>query len=427
MEFILNPKQLKKINPSEYWNFIKRNLDKPDEIWESAIKNQLKTLEQTILWYITFSRPIDELSLKELLEECFKRRGENIDVFYFNDALKTLNSAFLQKEINFRNNKAYWRLSNPSIADYIAPMLINDNTSILVDIVISLGQKLSFATLPSTRSSYSHRNMSPYLFWDKLLCYIQKEGLYESHCELAMLGLDNVSNNRTDNVNKYKKLIEKLFYLYGSENVNCDYSIDNLELFEKLSSKLNRKHVEVDWELLCSLCLSELDQNDELIEFSNVYDNILHANKYSFDLTHELEQKIIDYWSGEIDDHVSNEFNEDILIEDDFINEYRKRGSLDEINCEELINEHINEIIENIENEYATRVDISESLFSDLNLKEIYEMSINNLIDYIESEDEPDMGSTVQHPTLDFEDEVEDEDEDFEESGDEIDELFHNH
>lgn len=423
MEFILGPAQLAKVHPSEYWDFILKNLDKPEEIWESAIKNQLGNLEQVILWHVTFSKYITEDALRAVIEEYFEKRGKALNVYDFNDALKTLADAFLHKVIWNRSGKSYWSLSNPSIADYVSPTLINDNTSILIEIVIALGKNLSISTLPSVRRLYFVRKsvLNATVFWDKLLSFLQANSLAESHFELTMLGLDNCVRENSLDCNKYRILIEEVFNLFNEESMVCDYSVDSIELLEKLSSKLKRKHVAIDWELLCSLCLTDLNSHDELVEFSNMYDNIEYISGYSIDLVDNLTDKVLDHWYGDIDSHISNEFNEDILIEEeDIVNQYRKSGDLEEESCKDIIDEHINGIIEEIEGEYASNIEIADALLQQLRLEEFYEKAFDALNEHIELEEDNFMGTGSSTNSL-FESEVDEEDK---EEGDEIDDLF---
>jgi len=429
MEFILAPAQLAKVKPSEYWDFIHKNLDKPDEIWKSAIKNQLEDLEQVILWHVTFSKEIKEEALRAVIEEYFDKRGKALHVYNFSDALQTLTDAFLHKVIWTRSGKSYWSLSNPSIADYVSPTLINDNTSILIEIVLALGKNLSFSTLPSIRllKLTQKSALNAIEFWDKLLSTLQSNSLSESHFELTMLGLDNCLREGSLTCDNYRSLIEEVFNLHNAENEVCSYSVDTIETLEKLSGKLKRKHLKIDWELLCSLCLTDLDNHDELVEFSNVYDDIENISRYSIDLVDDLTDKVLEHWYGEIDDHITNEFNEDILTEEEkIVNQYRKSGDLDEENCKDVIDGHIHEIIEEIEGEYASNIDISDALFQQLRLEGFYETALDVLNEYIEQEEGDNFMGTGSPINSLFESEVDEEDEGDEEDeeDDEIDDLF---
>jgi broad-specificity NMP kinase len=436
MEFILSPAQLAEVKPSRYWDFIRKNLDKPDEIWESAIKNQLGDLEQVILWHVTFSKDITEEALRAVIEEYFEKRGKALNVYDFTDALKTLADAFLHKIIWNRSGQSYWSLSNPSIADYVSPTLINDNTSTLIEIVIALGKNLSFSTLPSIRllKLVQKPVLNGIAFWDKLLSFLQSNSLSESHFELTMRGLDNYIRESSLTCNKYRDLIEEVFNLYNKESLVCDYSVENIEFLEKLSDKLKGKHVGIDWQLLCSLCLAGLNSHDELVEFSNVYNNIERISGYSIDLVDDLTDKVLDNWYGEIDSHISNKFNADILIgENDIVSQFRQSGDLDEESCKDVIDEHINEIIEDIEGEYESNIDIADTLKLELHREQLYEIAFDALNEHVELEEDNFMGTGSTANSLfdsedseDDEDDEIDEDEDDEDEGedDEIDDLF---
>ena len=144
IEFISNPNRYKSILPVDYYDFIKRQLNNPKEIWKDEYERRLKKVDRLLL--LTLYSLSDSVVDEEKVKRCFEYRlsqETNIDttINQYEAALSRLLDGFVQ--LFYENNSKTISMVNPSVNDYLDGRM---NESVLekqqlIDRAFSIQQK----------------------------------------------------------------------------------------------------------------------------------------------------------------------------------------------------------------------------------------------------------------------------------------------
>ena len=128
IEFVCNPKRYRTVHPNQFYEFIKRHLDDPSEMWKDEYDDRLKP-EDRIFLQTVYSLSTTTVNEK-LVRQCFDRRIAGIPtidrtVDQFSRALERLNGGFIK--ILDNKGKKDISMHNPSVNDFLDGRLRRDS------------------------------------------------------------------------------------------------------------------------------------------------------------------------------------------------------------------------------------------------------------------------------------------------------------
>lgn len=150
IEYFTNEQNISHLNPTDYFDFIISNLNKPEKIWSSALDNQLNQSERFLLFsLLTLKRFVT----KSILEFAYEARIE-FEVFkggytriinQFNNSFRNLLGGYITNTTSSETRNNYVDFINPSLRDYLISYF-NENEYEklrLIDSLIYIEQFLS--------------------------------------------------------------------------------------------------------------------------------------------------------------------------------------------------------------------------------------------------------------------------------------------
>lgn len=150
IEYFTNEQNISHLNPTDYFDFIISNLNKPERIWSSALDNQLNQSERFLLFsLLTLKRFVT----KSILEFAYEARIE-FEVFkggytriinQFNNSFRNLLGGYITNTASSETRNNYVDFINPSLRDYLISYF-NENEYEklrLIDSLIYIEQFLS--------------------------------------------------------------------------------------------------------------------------------------------------------------------------------------------------------------------------------------------------------------------------------------------
>lgn len=186
IEFITEKDRIKQFSKFEFKEFIKKNLNHPEEIWHDSYQNQIEYLDRCLLQTIfSFQRGITEKDLRIAFERrlVFEKKFNNksISSEQFETSVKHLMNGFITSTIlNFDKGIKQFNFINPSVSDFLISY-INRNYSIKKAIIQSIG------------------------FLEQLEIFDPEKGNFEFEIELQNLVLRNISRDKYDSIDQYKE------------------------------------------------------------------------------------------------------------------------------------------------------------------------------------------------------------------------------
>lgn len=185
IEFITLRERIKAFSKYEFREFVKRNLEHPEEIWNDSYQNQINYFDRCLLQTIfTFPRGINENKLRLAFEKRLKHEkkinNKQISCEQFNLSIKNILHGFvLSSIVNVDDNIKHFNFINPSISDFLISFL-NKNYSIKKAIVESI------------------------IFLEQLEIFAPDNGKFEFEVELQNIVESGIKNNKYDSLDQYK-------------------------------------------------------------------------------------------------------------------------------------------------------------------------------------------------------------------------------
>jgi hypothetical protein len=256
IEFFTKEQNINHLKPQEYFNFILYHLDHPEEIWDSAINNQLGEEEKFLLFtLVTFERNVIKLFLEDAFEE---RIGHEVVKYGFTRRVNIFNISFKNLLDGYITNSYYNQYGkyshvnfvNPSLRDYLISYFnkFNSEKWRLIESFIYIEQ---FSTV-FRKIDKSKNNI------------VIDSNEIRKHLEIAnSKKLKSIYCSDIDNINlRYAHL----FYQYiNDENVNYIYSL------------ILDRFIQIDWNNIKPVFFDDLmpimegvNQNSELFQFLQV-------------------------------------------------------------------------------------------------------------------------------------------------------------
>jgi len=180
IEFVTDSIRVSNISSDGYWNYIKKNLEEPEDIWADYFQNQTDDSVRALIYLTVYNKGrIPEEVLRSAYNTFLKihpvNLGDQSDKS-FESVRKLATKSLLNR--NLLDNKRYeYVLFNPSIADFILSSYSNES-ELISNVLISLETETSLFYI-KTLSTYKkinskclakiQENLFNYFFEGKLL------------------------------------------------------------------------------------------------------------------------------------------------------------------------------------------------------------------------------------------------------------------
>ena len=362
VEFITTKSNINKITSLNYEAFIRKNFNKPDEIWRHAYEHQINEVDRLLLnTMISFGDSVDLQDLEKAfiarLDYEAKYNNFKKPLHPFTNSTKRLMGGFIVYDYHQENNSKIVKFINPSLVDFLIGYLLNER-----DEVVRISESAFFLDQLITRlyvlfESNTVHPLTP-IIEERLLntksgfvksntpnsdnliiAFILYKHLYKpDKIKHVILKLSEVSN--------WQFLIDDEYLVYQLHKfINA---ISEPEIIEFISSKAKEIFIPI---------ILQLDELDELIDFLNIIKSKF-GTKIKEDI--DIKEKVI------LNEHISMTFNEKIISETDWL----KDVTYDEFFVEEKHREFI-ELRKEYEKAFGFNIEADFSPFFDFDWNEI--------------------------------------------------------
>jgi len=404
IEYILNSENLLASKVDSFKEFALISLQNPATVWEKPIKNNLSLLERDILYPIVFTKDnIKQDILYEFITENYEITSQS-----FFDSLKIMNESFIITSINVEDEEKYISLLNPSIADFLIPKLINESPIELAKLILKMGSLFKLSRLPNLwglrNENSSKINMS--LFCKKLIELLNNENLNYKLIRLSVYAIRALPS--IEKHNTVSKLLNNIVdFIHGLKEVSWTFDYDEITEIYELAKKT--KHTKpLNFEKISGEFLENLDEHDELVEFSDAYIDESPCGS----LTEQIKAQVIEYWESNIEDKIKEDIDADSFITNQLKEYYQEFKEIDEEQIITEISSEVSDLVSNICGEYRITI-YEEDILTYFDIDDFTQEIIDSMHDTLENlkkyEEDEIKGLGIY--SLD-EDEDEDEDED---------------
>jgi len=134
IEYFTKEQNINHLTPENYFDFILNSLEHPEEIWESALTNQLNSSEKYLLFILlTLGKLVSkrnlELAFDTKIEYEVTKHGFTREINIFNISLKNLMDGYIKSTIiNHSSTEKYIDFINPSLSDFLILFFNRNNT-----------------------------------------------------------------------------------------------------------------------------------------------------------------------------------------------------------------------------------------------------------------------------------------------------------
>jgi hypothetical protein len=130
IEFVTDNIRVGKINPENYWDYIKKNLEEPEDIWADYFQNQTDDSVRALVYLTVYNNgKISEEELRRSYNTFLKihpiNMGDQSDKSF--EAVRKLATKSMLNRNRLDKNKYEYVLFNPSIADFIISSYSNES------------------------------------------------------------------------------------------------------------------------------------------------------------------------------------------------------------------------------------------------------------------------------------------------------------
>lgn len=357
----------KDVSPENYYSFILKYLNSPEQIWKDEFEIKLKEVDR-IFMYILFS--LTDITVNEVvLKECFNKRLliSSIDTTLnnFENVLTRLNKSMIK--IIDNNGKKEISVINPSVNDYLNKIFFS-NKAELEKIRKSI---VFYEQIDRCYKNDEIDNIIKQKIVDNSFLKLKLiDGNKYKHIEILLLykiaEFKILNNQYIDNINEYIQQLESETF----EDKSAINKMDVIKEFfeEPLCLFYNVDKLLVDLEFINIIC-KDLELED-LVYITNVIykiikniDNEILLNKFEILVSSSIEQQIEIYLES---------IEVDVYFEDIYISTY----------FDESENEVRKLALTDGEEFHSTVIDyVIDKMYKDLKIYIIYELKelINNL------------------------------------------------
>ena len=410
IEFIAEPHVFKEINEVDYYSYVIKSLNTPDNLWKDEFDYKLNSVDR-IFMYILYSLTETIISTKAL-KECFEERlllEPTLDttVNNFDSVVSRLNNSMITLfDVHGEQNVG---VSNPSVNDFLKPRFENNNNeqhkirnSLVYFEQLQRCYKKEKYTGELVKMTRDHsitklKSTHKGLVQSLIVSTISKESILDSfyideiHDYLLHSPYKLFSISGTSEISSvlYFFTDEEVFNLYKIKDILC--STDKISLlledildFETITWTITALHdlidlyeIQIDEQQLVEVIESALQNTIEHlalnIDINEFDDQIRYTIEYSIDSygnihEDELPQKVLDTLGEEF---LEQKINEDLRrIESifDINSEYIIQSFYEnlDIDTDDIIQYHLDNLCEPDDYEYRdsrNSVDDIEAIF----------------------------------------------------------------
>lgn len=314
IEFITDSKRVGYIKPDDYWSYITKNLDEPEDIWADYFQNQTDDCIRALTFLTVFNNGrIEENILRSSYNTFLKLHPINFGD-YTDKSFESVRKVAIKSLLNrnqISQNKFEYTLFNPSITDFVLSsysseidLISNILKSLETDVSIDYFKTLSiFKRIESNTSKLIQENLFNYFFEDKLV---------DDNCDFLIL-LTYIDFFNEKLIDKIEAFLKKLI---SSEFSHGKRLIELLTILKEFEPKFEISN----YKFLYNFIENDLNE-DELKELLNFIDefNIEDENIFSI-----VENHIENY----LQDMINN--NDLDIHYPDYINHYySSEGDID--------------------------------------------------------------------------------------------------
>lgn len=342
IEFITDSVRVGHISPEEYWRFIIKNLDEPEDIWADYFQNQTDDCVRALTFLTVYNNgKISEDELRNSYSTFLKihpvNLGDQSDKSF--EAVRKLATKSLLNRNQINKNKFEYVLFNPSITDFVLSSY-SDESDLVSNIIKSLEteasldylQTLSISQkLNSLNSQRIQENLFDFFFdrkineedWDFLilLSYLdffnEKLNKRIEHFLKTLIYADNPSGNRVWELlmilTEFEPKIEfdNFIFLHNFiEDISDEDTLKGLLNFID-SFDIEDEHILIQVETLINNYLDNIVNNNDLdVDYPK------HINHYYYpegNIEYDIDLKGIESDIQESLDSFLDGFNESVL------------------------------------------------------------------------------------------------------------------
>ena len=258
IEFLTDNYRLKTVAIDEYKEFILKNLNHPEEIWNDSINNQISYLDKCFLYTLFTFRNTTVFNIADVRRSFDKRllyetevNKQSIKTNQFDESIKNLLNGFIYIEmsgVDFKFEKI--RFINPSISDFLLGNLKkNEKEKIAILNSLMFIEQIELFYDVKTGVSLSNdqqkillekigSNLLESLFpWNKPIEPFYMEAIVKFCSEI---NYDDIMVKILNEIDMEETIQHKREFIYAINNLkNAPQSIDNIKTgFEKIIKNL---------------------------------------------------------------------------------------------------------------------------------------------------------------------------------------------
>lgn len=357
IEFVTDSGRVGHISPEEYWKYIIKNLNNPEDIWADYFQNQTDDCIRALTFLTVYNNgKISEDELRRSYNTFLKihnvNLGDQTDKSF--EAVRKLGTKSLLNRNQIDETKFEYVLFNPSITDFVLGSY-SDESDLISNIIKSLETETSldylqtltgFKKINKTNSKRIQENLFDYFFdsklneedWDFLisLTYLDffNENLNQKieHFLKILIGADNPTGNRVSELliilSEFEPKIEfnDFNFLHNFiQDISDEGTLKQLLNFID-DFDIEDEHILIQTETLIENYLGGfIDNNDLDIDYSRHINQYYYPEgypEYDFDLNgieSDIQESLDSFLDG---------FNESVLEKIEF-NTSRFTANLD--------------------------------------------------------------------------------------------------
>lgn len=268
-----------------YLTFVKNSLDNPTGIWDQCFKGQLNDSQRLIVKLVVANDgKIHESDLKNAYSNAFdllkiqRPSQESCDYEY---VLSICLKSILNKNVDINNKNTTICVFNPSVSDYIIPILINNKAELFV-----LCKALRSVESIQLIESKMNDNSTKMELYSALL---EQYGCDEwDEAKILLIGLLNKKECLLD----LMKSIKQYYNLITNNNAPIMYKW------------VLRSMDEINWSVFLDWCCNRICSIAE--EYYEIYEAYSHCQYADDDVMETIHREMIDEISYYFDDEIRN-------------------------------------------------------------------------------------------------------------------------
>lgn len=368
IEFVTDSIRIGSISPNDYWKYIEKNLEEPEDIWSDYFQNQTDDCIRALLFLTVYNNgKISEEVLRSSYNKFLKihpvNLGDHSDKSF--EATRKLAVKSLLNRNQLGKNNYEYVLFNPSIADFILSSYSSEG-ELISNILKSLGTEISLNYLNTLTIFKKISKQSSETIQENLFDHFFERKMEEEDWDFLILlsYLDFFNDRLNDRIEQFLNAL-----------INADSPCGNnlselLMILADFEPKIEFK----DYKFLYNFIDNPLDE-DTLKGLLNFID--LH----NIDDTHIISQ---------IEDHLET-YLRDIINSNDLDIDYGKHisysydpegyadHSIDTTGIESEVAENLNSFLENFNELVLKRIGFNTSnIVSSLDIENMAENYIEN-------------------------------------------------